>query len=58
MTDLTLDEYRGIFEEELGEKLKQEVKKYFGSDSPENDLGERKINPLILLNHNRNFHSC
>ena len=38
MTDLTLNEYRGLYGEELGRVLKEEAYKVSANDSSENDL--------------------
>ena len=40
MTDLTLNEYRDVPEDELRKILKEEARKMFGSDSSENNFEE------------------
>ena len=39
MTDLTVDEYKGFSEEELGQILQAEIIHMFHSNSSENDFG-------------------
>ena len=44
MTDLTLNEYRGVFERELGQILREEARKMYGSDLCGNNSG-KIVNP-------------
>jgi hypothetical protein len=44
MTDLTVDEYKGLSEEELEEILKEEARIICGSDSSETDFRETANN--------------
>ena len=48
MTDLTLDEYRGLSEEELEQILKEEARIICGSDPPKNNL-RATVNDLYSL---------
>ncbi len=55
MTDLTLDEFKGVSEEELAQILKEEARKICGPDSLKNKVREtvNDLNSLIHPKHKK-----
>ncbi len=55
MTDLTLDEFKGVSEEELAQILKEEARKICGPDSLKNNVREtvNDLNSLIRPKHKK-----
>lgn len=51
MTDLTLNEYRGISQRELRQKLQAEARLMFSSDSLEKDVGKAAKDIYLFTQH-------